>query len=81
MPAWGATHDDEALWPVVAFMMALPKLDAEGYQALLESAENAGHHAPDDSDPGSHDGGSDHQHAPAPESDEDAHDDGHEHSH
>ena len=49
MPAWGATHDDDALWPVVAFMTTLPNLDAEGYQALLASATGIGHHA-DDSD-------------------------------
>ena len=81
MPAWGTTHDDEALWPVVAFMMALPKLDAEGYQALLASAEGVGHHAPDDGDPSSHDRGSDHQDAPAPGNNKEAHDDGHDHSH
>jgi mono/diheme cytochrome c family protein len=56
MPAWGATHDDDALWPVVAFMTTLPDLDAEGYQALLASATGMGHHA-DESDPGDHDHG------------------------
>ncbi len=55
MPAWGATHDDEALWPVVAFMLALPELDADGYQALLASAAGSDHHAPDDDDTDSHD--------------------------
>ena len=49
MPAWGNTHDDDALWPVVALMTALPELDAAAYQDLLESAEGQGHH-----DPGSH---------------------------
>ncbi len=56
MPAWGATHDDDSLWPVVAFMTTLPDLDAEGYQALLASATGKGHHA-DDSDAGDHDHG------------------------
>ncbi len=46
MPAWGATHDDVALWPVIAFMTQLPELDSEGYQALLATAAGAGHHAP-----------------------------------
>ena len=46
MPAWGATHDDQALWPVVAFMTGLPDLDADGYQALLLNAEGMGHHEP-----------------------------------
>lgn len=58
MPAWGATHDDGALWPVVAFMTVLPTLDADGYQALLISAKG-GHHGADDE---SFDESSDHQH-------------------
>ena len=45
MPAWGATHDDESIWPVVAFMTRLPDLDASAYQELLASAEGQGHHA------------------------------------
>ncbi len=44
MPAWGATHGDEALWPVVAFMTLLPELDAVRYQVLLASADGVGHH-------------------------------------
>lgn len=47
MPAWGATHDDESLWPVVAFMVALPELDAKSYGELLASAEGHGHHSND----------------------------------
>lgn len=46
MPAWGATHGDDAIWPVVAFMMRLPELDESGYQQLLASAAGQGHHAP-----------------------------------
>ena len=52
MPAWGATHDDDALWPVVAFMTVLPTLDAQAYEALLVDAEGMGHH---DSSEVSHD--------------------------
>jgi hypothetical protein len=48
MPAWGATHDDDALWPVVAFMALLPQLSPDDYQALLAKAEGIGHHAADD---------------------------------
>ncbi len=48
MPAWGASHDDEALWPVVAFMMVLPKLSADAYQTMLANAEGSGHHAAED---------------------------------
>jgi mono/diheme cytochrome c family protein len=34
MPAWGATHTDEQIWAVVAFMRGLPKLTPEAYKAL-----------------------------------------------
>jgi mono/diheme cytochrome c family protein len=44
MPAWGETHDDEALWPVVAFVTTLPEVDAAEYAKMLESAEGLGHH-------------------------------------
>ena len=47
MPAWGATHDDDAIWPVVAFMTKLPELNAGQYQELLDSAGGMGHHAND----------------------------------
>ncbi len=67
MPAWGATHDDDALWPVVAFITTLGDLDADGYQALLASAAGMGHHA-----------GGDEQ---APEKEEQPEDDGHDHKH
>lgn len=45
MPAWGVTHEDKALWPVVAFLTILPELDAAAYQTLLISASGLGHHA------------------------------------
>jgi len=47
MPAWGATHGDDSIWPVVAFMTRLPELDAAGYQQLLAAAAGHGHHAED----------------------------------
>lgn len=47
MPAWGATHNDDAIWPVVAFMTKLPELDASSYQDLLENAGDMGHHSND----------------------------------
>lgn len=34
MPAWGVTHDDQALWAIVAFVNRLPELDAEAYRGL-----------------------------------------------
>lgn len=54
MPAWGATHDDDAIWPVVAFMTRLPTLDADEYDAFLASAAGMGHHAADDHGAGAH---------------------------
>ena len=47
MPAWGATHDDDAIWPVIAFMTKLPGLDEAGYLAMLNAAMGCGHHADD----------------------------------
>lgn len=44
MPAWGASHLDADLWPVVAFMTELPELDKAAYAAYLEAASGAGHH-------------------------------------
>jgi len=49
MPSWGATHGDETLWPVVAFMTGLPDMDAGDYQDLLARAAGMGHHAEDSS--------------------------------
>lgn len=48
MPAWGASHDDKSLWPVVAFLTVLPEMDASGYEALRKSAKGMGHHADSD---------------------------------
>ena len=53
MPAWGVTHDDDAIWPVVALLTRLPDLDEAGYQSLLASAEGHGHHA-DEASVGGH---------------------------
>jgi mono/diheme cytochrome c family protein len=44
MPAWGSTHTDDELWPVVALMTRLPELDAAAYEDLLSRAEGFGHH-------------------------------------
>jgi len=51
MPAWGVTHDDDAIWPVVALMTRLPDLDATQYQELMDSAGGMGHHADDSEQP------------------------------
>jgi len=36
MPGFGPTHDDDALWDVVAFLRGLPGLSEADYGALLE---------------------------------------------
>lgn len=45
MPAWGVSHDDDALWPVVAFIRTLPNLDGKSYRDMLTQAQGIGHHA------------------------------------
>lgn len=75
MPAWGVTHDDDAIWPVVAFMTRLPELDAAAYQELLAAAEGQGHHASDAAD-------AEHSHEESDEAADNAahdHDEPHEH--
>ena len=51
MPAWGVTHHDGAIWPVVAFITKLPDLDATQYQDLLARAKGMGHHVDDSGQP------------------------------
>jgi len=43
MPAWGVTHDDEAIWGLVAFLQQLPTMDAATYAALTADAGEADH--------------------------------------
>jgi len=57
MPAWGETHGDDELWPVIAFLTKLPELDPAGYQEMLANAAGMGHHSDDASAaPHTHDG-------------------------
>ncbi|MBV8062804.1 MAG: cytochrome c [Nevskia sp.] len=44
MPAWGATHDDQKLWAMVAFLQKLPKLTPEQYAQLTAHAEDRHEH-------------------------------------
>jgi mono/diheme cytochrome c family protein len=62
MPAFGATHDDEEIWAIVAFLQELPRLSPERYQALVRSAnlEPAGAAAAEASPEGAHH----HEHPP-----------------
>ena len=36
MPAWGASHDDEALWDLVAVLSAMPDMSSQQWQTLIE---------------------------------------------
>lgn len=38
MPAWGASHEDDEIWSIVAFMQRLPELDARGYRRMVKEA-------------------------------------------
>jgi mono/diheme cytochrome c family protein len=38
MPAWGSTHDDQALWSMVAFLQRLPKLSSAEFKQLTEQS-------------------------------------------
>jgi mono/diheme cytochrome c family protein len=66
MPAWGATHDDQAIWGIVAFLQKLPSLSVEQYQQLtgnrVRATHGAEHHhdAGDSSAPEEHSGGAHH---------------------
>ncbi len=44
MPAWGATHDDQAIWGIVAFLQKLPALTPEQYAQMTAHAEEHEHH-------------------------------------
>jgi len=41
MPAWGGTHDESALWSMVAFLRQLPKLSAGEFEQLATQSPNA----------------------------------------
>lgn len=42
MAAWGPTHDDDAIWSLVAFLQKMPDMDAEMYRKMVMRSE-AGH--------------------------------------
>ena len=42
MPAWGATHDDEAIWGMVAFLRKLQGLSPDAYQQLVARGRGEG---------------------------------------
>jgi mono/diheme cytochrome c family protein len=46
MPAWGASHDDAAIWDIVAFLQKLPSLSPAQYAQMTAhaGAEHEHHH-------------------------------------
>jgi mono/diheme cytochrome c family protein len=47
MPAWGRTHEDDAIWGLVAFLQALPGMTPDAYQAATGGhGDDEGHHHP-----------------------------------
>lgn len=40
MPAWGLTHDDHAIWAMVAYLQKQPRMSAVEYHRLTEGAKH-----------------------------------------
>jgi len=38
MPAWGASHDDETIWSMVAFLQKLPGMTPDQYKTMVAKA-------------------------------------------
>jgi mono/diheme cytochrome c family protein len=38
MPAWGATHDDQTVWSMVAFLQKLPGMTSAQYKDIVAKA-------------------------------------------
>ncbi|QNK02052.1 c-type cytochrome [Dyella telluris] len=74
MPAWGRSHDDAAIWDMVAFVRKLPAMDQAAFEAAAGRAADDGHggHEHHHDDDGAQGGDDHHEHA-------DEHD--HEHMH
>ena len=43
MPAFGPTHDEKALWGLVALVEEMPQMSPENYQRMAESMDSGGH--------------------------------------
>ena len=64
MPAWGTTHDNQAIWNIVAFLQKLPGMTPEDYAKLTAAADHDHEHA--DHEHGAHDHAhEDHEHGDA----------------
>ena len=63
MPAWSETHDDQALWAIVAFLEKLPELSEAQYRAMEESAKARQHITFEDEEPLQGEPGQAHSHS------------------
>ncbi len=61
MPAWGKTHDDEAIWNLVAFVEQLPTMSPEQYRASTRTGLSERGSMPEEEV--GHSLGHDHEHA------------------
>ena len=52
MPAWGRSHDDDAIWAMVAFISSMPTMQVARYQQLAGAA-SSGHGMSHGEQPGS----------------------------
>lgn len=43
MPAWGLSHDDDAVWAMTAFVLKMSHMTPEQYEDLINSAQNHAH--------------------------------------
>ncbi|HEX7814106.1 cytochrome c [Dyella sp.] len=54
MPAWGVSHNDDAIWDMVAFIRKLPELDENAFVSLAgthgDDGHGGGHHHDDGHD-------------------------------
>jgi len=65
MPAWGRTHNDDAIWNLVAFLKKLPGMTPEQYTQMTTNSGAHHHHGDADSHdahPGDSDAHHDHEH-------------------
>ncbi|MES1945349.1 cytochrome c family protein [Salinisphaera sp. PC39] len=54
MPAWGPTHDDDALWNIVALVEQFPGMSGQQYETLKTAAAGQGGHHGGGGDSGGH---------------------------
>jgi mono/diheme cytochrome c family protein len=65
MPAWGKTHDDEAIWNLVAFIRQLPSMSPEQYRAATATDADERASMPAEDHEHDHSAGHEHEHTSA----------------